>query len=142
MKTAALSMGPALEVYSWQEPGSIYTMMLDVNEISGSRANSIELPEPRLIDVLSSQIAGILTKAMVFPKDVAQQELLATYEDQLLERLGQSGTLVFVPECDRLSSKTARSLAEHATRDMARIYRRQLGEGLHLYIALQRHRTV
>jgi Histidine kinase-, DNA gyrase B-, and HSP90-like ATPase len=134
MKTAALSMGPVMELYSWQEPGSIYAMMLDVNEISSSRTNLIELPEPRLIDTLPSQLAGILTKPMVFPKDTTQQDLLARHEDQLVERLGRSGTIVFIPECDRLSSKTARTLVEHATRDMARIYRRQLGEGLRLYI--------
>jgi hypothetical protein len=134
MKTAALSMGPVLELYSWQEPGSIYTMILDVDDISSSRKDLIELPEPRLIDALPSHVAGILTKAMIFPKDTTQQDLLATYEDQLPERLGQSGTIVFIPECDRLSSKTARSLVEHATRDMARVYRRQLGEGLRLYI--------
>jgi hypothetical protein len=134
MKTAALSMGPVLELYSWQEPRSIYTMILDVDEISSSRFNLIELPEPRLVDALPSQIATIFTTAMVFPKDATQQDLLARHEDQLPERLGRSGTIVFIPACDRLSSKTARTLVEHATRDMARIYRRQLGEGLHLYI--------
>ena len=134
MKTAALSMGPVLELYSWQEPGSIYTMILDVDDISSSKKDLIELPEPRLIEALPLQVAGILTKAMIFPKDTTHQDLLATYEDQLPERLGQTGTIVFIPECDRLSSKTARSLVEHATRDMARIYRRQLGEGLRLYI--------
>jgi len=134
MKTAALSMGPVMELYSWQEPNSIYTMILDVNDISSSRTNLIELPEPRLMDALPSQLAGILTKSMIFPKDTAQQELLAREKDELAQRLGKSGTIVFVPECDRLSSKTARTLVEHATRDMARVYRRQLGDGLRLYI--------
>jgi hypothetical protein len=134
MKTAALSMGPVLELYSWQEPSSIYTMMLDVNEISGSRTNLIELPEPRLIDALPSQLRSILTQPMIFPKDTTQQEFLAKDDDHLAQRLGRSGTIIFIPECDRLSSKTARTLVEHATRDMARVYRRQLGEGLRLYI--------
>ena len=44
MKTAALSMGPAMELYSWQEAAAIYTMTLDVNEISSDRSNLIELP--------------------------------------------------------------------------------------------------
>jgi hypothetical protein len=134
MKTAALSMGPVMELYSWQEPGSIYTMILDVNDISSSGRNSIELPEPLLVDVLPPQLAGILTKLMIFPKDATQQELLARDEDQLAQHLGRSGTIVFIPDCDRLSSKTAKTLVDHATRDMARVYRRQLGEGLRLYI--------
>jgi hypothetical protein len=134
MKTAALSMGPVLELYSWQEPGSIYSMILDVEEISASRANSVELSEPRLLDTLPSHVASVLTRPMVFPKDPNAQDLVAADEDRLVEQLGRSGTIVFIPECDRLSSKTAKTLVEHATRDMARIYRRQLGEGLRLYI--------
>jgi len=73
MKTAALSMGPSWS-FTRGRSSSIYTMILDVDEISSSRTNSIELPEPRLIDALPSQIAAILTKAMVFPKDAAHQK--------------------------------------------------------------------
>jgi len=134
MKTAALSMGPALELYSWQERGAIYTMMLDVHEISSNRANLIELPEPRLLDALPSQISRILTKPLSFPKDSNKQDLLASDEENLRDGMGQSGTIVFVPNCDRLTHKRAQTLAEHATKEMARIYRRQLGEGLRLYI--------
>jgi len=43
MKTAALSMSSVLEVYSWQEPEAIYTMMLDVEAIGRERANLVEL---------------------------------------------------------------------------------------------------
>ena len=39
MKTAALSMGPVLEVYSWQEPNAFYNMTLDVEEIEADRSN-------------------------------------------------------------------------------------------------------
>ena len=46
MKTAALSMGPRLDVFSWQEGGGIYSMSLDLEEIGASRQNLIELPEP------------------------------------------------------------------------------------------------
>src|SRR5690242_17119435 len=48
MKTAALSMSPVLEVYSWQEPEAIYSMMLDVDAIGKERANLVELPDPTL----------------------------------------------------------------------------------------------
>ena len=134
MKTAALSMGPAVEMYSWQEPGAIYNMTLDVNDISSNRSNLIELPEPGLLDVLPSQIAQVLTKPLAYPRDSAKQDLLADDEDELLEAMGKSGTIVFIPDCDRLTYKKAQTLAEHATKEMARIYRRQLGNGLRLFV--------
>ena len=59
MKTAALSMSPAVELYSWTEPGAIYTMTLDVNDISSKMANLLELPEPQLLDALPSSIARL-----------------------------------------------------------------------------------
>ena len=36
-------MSPVIETYSWQEPGAIYTMTLDVNAIGNDRSNLIEL---------------------------------------------------------------------------------------------------
>ncbi len=39
MKTAALNIGKVLEVYSWQEPGAIYDMTLDVDDIGSNRSN-------------------------------------------------------------------------------------------------------
>jgi Histidine kinase-, DNA gyrase B-, and HSP90-like ATPase len=134
MKTAALSMGPVVELYSWQERAAIYNMTLDVNEISANRANLIELPDPKLLDALPSQLSQILTKPLSFPRDPNQQDLLANEEDDLLDSMGPTGTIVFVPACDRLTYKKAQTLTEHATKDMARIYRRQLGEGLRLYV--------
>jgi hypothetical protein len=104
MKTAALSMGPVVELYSWQERAAIYSMTLDVNEISSSRSNLIELPEPSLLDALPSQISRILTKPLAFPKDQNQQDLLAYSEDGLLDALNSSGTIIFIPECDRLGN--------------------------------------
>lgn len=40
MKTAALSMSPVVEIYSWQEPGAIYRMILDTNAIGRQRLDS------------------------------------------------------------------------------------------------------
>ena len=134
MKTAALSLGPSVELYSWQERGGIYTMTLDVNEISSNRSNLIELPEPRLLDTLPSQVSRVITRPLSYPKDPNQQDLIAEDEDQLIENMSRSGTIVFMPDCDRLTYKKAQTLAEHATKEMARIYRRQLGSGLRLYI--------
>lgn len=134
MKTAALSMGPVLELYSWQEPGAIYNMILDVNAIGASRSDLIELPEPTFMGTLPPQLVEMLTAPMVFPKDPNRQDLLALDEDGLIEGLGSSGTIVFIPQCDRLTNKQAKTLTDNATKEMARIYRRQLGEGLRLFV--------
>ena len=135
MKGAALSMGPVMEVYSWQEPGAIYNMTLDINDIGNNRSNVIELPDPNLIDEIPSEVSRILTRPMVFPKNPAEtQELFAPDTKQLAERLGNSGTIVFLPDCDRLTYRKAQTLVDHATREMARIYRRQLDKGLRLFI--------
>lgn len=135
MKTAALSMSPVFDVYSWQEPGAFYSMTVDVNEIGNSRTNLIELSDPVLNDQLPSDVLDILTKPMVFPKNPQDsQNLLATTREELRERIGSSGTIVFMPECDRLTFRKAQTLTEHATKEMARIYRRFIAKGLRLFV--------
>jgi hypothetical protein len=135
MKAAALSMSPVMEVYSWQEPRAFYNMTLDVEEVGGNRSNLIELPDPTLNDQLPSEIVDVLTRPMVFPKNPHEsQTLLATSREDLRDRLGQSGTIVCMPECDRLSFKKAQTLVEHATKEMGRIYRRFIAKGLKLYV--------
>lgn len=135
MKTAALSMSPVFDVYSWQEPGAIYNMTVDVNEIGNSRTNLIELSDPVLNDQLPSDVLDILTKPMVFPKNPQEsQTLLSSTREELRERMGSSGTIVFMPECDRLTFRKAQTLAEHATKEMARIYRRFIAKGLRLFV--------
>src|SRR5438046_3240423 len=39
-----------------------------------------------------------------------------------------------MPECDRLSCEKARSLVDHAVREMSRVYRRKLAHGLVLFV--------
>src|SRR5256885_12444525 len=39
MKTAALSMSPVMELYSWQEPGGVYSMTLHVEGVGKGRAD-------------------------------------------------------------------------------------------------------
>lgn len=135
MKAAALSLSPVLEIYSWQEPNSIYNMTLDVNDIGSSRSNLIELEDPSLSDQLPSEVADIMTRALVFPKNPTEsQELMATTRDELRTKLGRSGTIVYMPDCDRLTSGKAQTLVEHATREMGRIYRRFIAKGLRLYV--------
>jgi Histidine kinase-, DNA gyrase B-, and HSP90-like ATPase len=133
MKAAALSMGPVMEVYSWQDPGMLYRMILDVSDIGNSRADLIELLDPQITDMLPSEVAEILCNPMVSPKNPESQELFAYDHDTVMERLGASGTIVYIPSCDRLTARRAQTLAEHATKDMARIYRRQLENGLRLF---------
>jgi hypothetical protein len=132
MKTAALSMGPVLEVYSWQEPNAFYNMTLDVEEIGSNRSNMLELPNPDLLTELPSEIVQILTKPMVWPKE--SQEVLASGHADLSSALGKSGTLVYIPNCDRLTYKKAQTLSDHAIKEMGRIYRRKLSGGTKLFV--------
>jgi hypothetical protein len=133
MKTAALSVSPVMDLYSWQEPGAIYNLTLDVEEIGKDRSNSILLPEPELLTSLPDEVAELFTKPLSVP-DAKDQHLFETDRELLLQRLGQSGTIVYMPGCDRLTYTKVRSLVDHATKEMARVYRRMLGNGLHLYV--------
>lgn len=135
MKAAALSICPAFEVYSWQEPKAYYSMVLDVNEIGNSRSNLIELPDPTLSDQLPSEITEMFTRFMAYPKNPAEsQSLLADEGEELTERLGRSGTIVYMPDCDRLTYRKVSTLVDHATKEMGRIYRRWITKGLKLYV--------
>ncbi len=133
MKTAALSMAPMFEVYSWQEPAAIYRMALDVDEIGKERSNLVQLPDPSLISELPDEVADFLKKPVSWP-DASDQELFSVGNDDLEEALGFSGTIVYMPQCDRLTYAQARTLAEHATRETSRIYRRAIADGLKLYV--------
>ena len=133
MKTAALSMSPVMDLYSWQEPGAYYNMTLDVDAIGKERANLIELSDPVLVDQLPSEVSDILTKPMTFP-DRGEQEPFAEGPENVRERLGSSGTIVYLPSCDRLTSAFARTLCTHAITEMSRVYRRFLARGMKLYI--------
>jgi hypothetical protein len=133
MKTAALSMSPTLELYSWQEPGAFYRMTLDVEEIGKERANLVELPDPSLLNQLPEEVAELFTTPMSWPKDSNEQDLLAD-TDNLDESLGKSGTIVYMPRCDRLTYAKARTLVDHAVGEMSRVYRRPISGGLRLFV--------
>ena len=133
MKTAALSMSPVMDLYSWQEPGAYYNMTLDVEAIGKEKSNLIELPDPTLMDLLPSEVSDILTKPLSFPNKDEQTHLTHTADD-LKDRLGKSGTIVYLPACDRLTSAKARTLCEHAIKEMSRVYRRALAKGTKLYV--------
>jgi hypothetical protein len=134
MKTAALSMSPVMELYSWQEPRAYYNMTLDVEAIGKERSNLIELPDPRFMTDLPDEVADFFRKFQEFPKDRNEQELLAPPGDDLAERLGPSGTIVFMPECDRLTYAKSSTLLDHAVKEMARVYRRFIANGVKLYV--------
>jgi hypothetical protein len=134
MKTAALSISPVMELYSWQEPANIYGMILDVEAIGKDRSNAVNLPDPTLNTELRAELAELFIKPMGWPTDQKEQELFASNADDLAERLGSHGTIVYMPACDRLSSRKARTLGEHAVSEMARIYRRAISGGLRLYV--------
>jgi len=132
MKTAALSMGPVLEVYSWQEPNAFYNMTLDVEEIGADRSNLVELPDPTLVTELPSEITDIFTKPMVWPREA--QLLFSPTRAELPAALGKSGTIVYIPNCDRLTYKKAQTLSEHAIKEMGRIYRRKIAAGTKIFV--------
>jgi hypothetical protein len=135
MKTAALHLSPVLDVYSWQEPGTYYNMTLDVTAIGNSTKNMIEMEDPDHCDDLPSEIVDILTKLLASPKNPREtQTLFADSHEELRERLGRSGTIIYLPDCDRLSPRKAQTLAESAMKEMGRIYRRFIDRGLQLYI--------
>jgi hypothetical protein len=142
MKTAALSMSPVMELYSWQEPGAIYSMTLDVEAVGKDRRNLIELPDPTLVTELPSEVAELFRKPMVYPSDRGEQDLLAPADVDLQERLGRSGTIVYIPQCDRLTYVKASTLTDHAVKEMARVYRRAIGSGLKLYVNNRRVEAV
>lgn len=134
MKTAALSISPVLEIYSWQEPGAAYRMILDTGAIGKDGKNVIELPDPELIGKPGMEITDFLTRPMTFPKDHSEQRLLAPAGTSIQDAMRCSGTIVYMPDCDRLSWSTAKTLVEHATKEMARIYRRKISAGLSIWI--------
>ena len=76
MKTAALSMSPIMDLYSWQEANAYYNMTLDVEAIGQERTNTVELPDPTLMTELPSEITDLFTKPLGFPNSANDQELL------------------------------------------------------------------
>lgn len=134
MKTAALSVSPVMELYSWQEPGAIYSMTLDVEAVGKDRRNLVELPDPTLLTELPDEVAELFKKPMAYPTDRTEQVLFAPGVDDLNERLGRSGTIVYMPQCDRLTYAKANTLVDHAVKEMARVYRKQLATGLKLFV--------
>jgi hypothetical protein len=134
MKTAALSMSPVLELYSWQERDAYYSMTLDVEAIGKDRSNMVELPEPTFQRDLPDEVAELFTKPMAWPTDRTEQVLFARDAEELHEKLGSSGTLVYMPACDRLTYAKSKTLSDHATSEMARVYRRFIAKGVRLYV--------
>jgi Histidine kinase-, DNA gyrase B-, and HSP90-like ATPase len=135
MKAAALNIARSVDVYSWQEPRAYYSMTLDVDKIGQDRNNMIELPDPEISDTLPSDIADILTEPMDYPKRADEsQDLLADGAEGLDARLGRSGTIVYMPNCDRLTYSTARGLVDHAVKELGRVYRRFIDRSVRLYV--------
>jgi hypothetical protein len=84
---------------------------------------------------LPSEVVEILTQPLSYPKNPREtQTLFAEGEEELRERLGRSGTIIYLPDCDRMSPRKAQTLAEEAIREMGRIYRRFIDRGVRLYI--------
>jgi len=134
MKTAALSLSPVMELYSWQETAAFYNMTLDTTAVGRDRSNLVELPDPTFNSVVPESIVEMFTRGMNFPKDQSEQRLLAPPGTDLYEQIGPHGTIVFMPDCDRLTYATDRKLVEHCVKEIARVYRRQIARGLRIYV--------
>lgn len=134
MKTAGLSMAPAIEIISWQESGAYYRMILDTIAIGNNQKNALILDDPEYLGGLSADIANFFTTPMGFPKNTTEQNILAPNGIELTKALGDSGTIVYMPDCDRLSAMTARVLVEDATKTFAHVYRRKITKGLKIYV--------
>lgn len=134
MKTAALSMGPRLEVYSWQDRAGFYYTELDVGEIGEESRNTLEIAPPEFRERLPGEVIDILTKRMDYPRNAADQELLATSDAELSSVLGDHGTIVYIPDCDRITAKDSKNLYELAAREMSRVYRKPISTGMELFV--------
>jgi len=134
MKTAALSISPVMELYSWQEAAAFYGMTLDTDAIGRDRSNLVPLPEPSFNSVLPEPVLDMFTRPVGFPKDATEQQLLAPNTANVYEELGTHGTIVFMPDCDRLTYASDRKLVDHCVKEMARVYRRQIAKGLRIYV--------
>ena len=142
MKAAALGLGPVLDVYSWQERGAVYNMTLDVKEISNDINRVVTLPEPEYRRDLPAEVHNILVKPLSYPnpRNHPDLELLVDDPSSLMEQIDPSGTIVYIPRCDRLTYRKSETLVDDATKEMARVYRRHLAQGLRLYINNRRVR--
>lgn len=134
MKTAALSMAPRLEVYSWQDTTGFYFSELDVEEIGENQKNMIELDPPSFRERLPGEVIDILTSKLDYPRDIKDQEIIAANDAELSEALGPHGTIIYIPDCDRVAVKQSKNLYEQAAREMSRIYRKAIGDGVKLFI--------
>jgi hypothetical protein len=94
----------------------------------------VELPDPTLLTDFGYEISEFFSKAMNFPRDKTEQNLLAPDNSDIWDRLGTHGTVIYMPECDRLTYARDRTLVEHAVKEMSRVYRRQIAKGLKLYV--------
>ena len=134
MKTAGLSMAPAMEIMSWQERGAVYRTILDTDAIGRDKGNSLNVGEPEYLETLDANVASIFTTPMGFPRAANEQEIFAPHGVGLKDALGNSGTIVYMPNCDRLTYATAKTLVEDATKAFGHVYRRKINKGLRIYV--------
>ena len=109
MKTAGLSMAPVIQILSWQERAFYYRMTLDTEAIGRDKLNLIILPEPTLQEDIGAELVQLITAPMRYPSDASDQRLLASRGTDLADALGASGTIIYMPDCDRLSAQRDRA---------------------------------
>ena len=78
-------------------------MTLDTDAIGRDRSNLVPLPEPTFNSILPEPVLDMFTRPVGFPKDATEQQLVAPAGTDAYEQLGTHGTIVFMPDCDRLT---------------------------------------
>ena len=82
--------------------------------------NLLEVAAPPLHAALPATIAELMTRSMAYTRAHLDHEWITDSEDELLDHRGKAGTIVFIPDCDRLTYNKSQSLVDHAGREMAR----------------------
>ena len=120
-----------MELYSWQEPAAFYNMILDTDAIGRDRKQPHSTCRNRPSISVFARAGGLLHP----PDRLSEGSQRAT--SACVSRIGactssgRTGTIVYMPECDRLTICPYRKLVEHAVKEMARVYRRQIATWAH-----------
>ena len=114
--------------------GRLYNMTLDVQAIGKERANLVSCRTPCSRELPRRGSRSLRRPSPVRPTASSSSALLRRAGRGLVERLGRSGTIVYMPECDRLTSAKAQTLVDHAIKEMARITGGPSGPGLRIFV--------
>ena len=102
LKGSSLFVGKEVEVFSWQNNGSVYSVKLDLDEIERTQTQYLDSPSIKKI-----------------PKE---------YIDIIKDKKGDSGTLVVWRNLDKIKITKAETFYRHLSNDASRIFRHFLDD--------------